>query len=286
MARLADRDPANVDGRWYVDTRCIDCDVARHHAPELIGTLADGRSVVVRQPSSPDEELAMWRAALACPTRSIGTADRARPPEGVFPFEVTAGVWLCGHNDRRSFGAHAWFANRPGGNLLVDAPHWEATLVSAFRAMGGIGLVLLTHRDDVADAERYAAEFGADVWIHEDDRTAAPFATHLIEGADPYEIAPGVLAFPVPGHTRGSVVYHVDGHLLFTGDSLAWFWRRGDLGAFRDACWYSWDEQRASLDRLARSVHRFDWVLPGHGKWHTAPPAEFRQRLIALVARM
>ena len=31
-----------------------------------------------------------------------------------------------------------------------------------------------------------------------------------------------MVAFPVPGHTEGSVLYLVDDHLLFTGDSLCW----------------------------------------------------------------
>lgn len=290
MARLADRDPANVDGRWYVDTRCIDCDVARHHAPDLIGTLADGRSVVIRQPADDADELLMWRAALACPTRSIGTTDRASPPAGVYPWELAPGIWLCGHNDRRSFGAHAWFLERPAGtgdaNLLVDAPHWERTLVDAFEARGGLAAVLLSHRDDIADAQRYAEHFGAEVWIHEWDRDAAPFADRLVTGTEPVEIHDGVIAFPMPGHTKGSVIYLVDGHLACTGDSLAWSWRRGDLTAFRDACWYSWDAQRDSLARFAASPHRFDWVLPGHGKWHHAPVNELHDRLAALVARM
>ncbi|MGZ8734451.1 MAG: ferredoxin [Acidimicrobiia bacterium] len=92
MARLADRHPGNVDGEWYVDDRCIDCDVARHHAPDLIRALADGQSVVVRQPSTPAEEQLMWRAALACPTRSIGTVSPRPDPADVYPGVFTRGV--------------------------------------------------------------------------------------------------------------------------------------------------------------------------------------------------
>lgn len=286
MARLADRHPLNVEGDWYVDTRCIDCDVARHHAPALIAALEDGQSVVVRQPSSDDEEMEMWRAALACPTRSIGTVSRQTPPTGVFPWEVTPGVFLCGHNDRRSFGAHSWFVPRARGGLMIDAPHYEQTVVSFIASHGGLAHVLLSHQDDVADAARYASEFGARVWIHEADSGAAPFATDVLHGVDETTIAPGVVAFPVPGHTRGSVLYLVDERWLFTGDTLAWFHREGDLGAFRGATWYSWSALRESLDRFAQSGHRFEWVCPGHGKWHGAPADEMHERLAALVARM
>ena len=120
------------------------------------------------------EELEMWRAALACPTRSIGTVDRRAEPPDVFPWEVTPGVWLCGRNDRRSFGAHSWFVPEVGGGFLVDSPHWSADVVDAIDAHGGIAHVLLTHQDDVADAEKFADHFEARVWIHEADRPRRP----------------------------------------------------------------------------------------------------------------
>ena len=285
MARFADRHPNNSAGDWYVDTRCIDCDVSRHYAPGLIEALPDGQSVVARQPASPEEELLMWRAALACPTQSIGTVERRSEPAGVFPWEVTPGVFLCGHNDRRSFGAHAWFVPRPGGGMLVDSPHWDRGLVGAIEDAGGVAHVLLTHRDDVADASRFAEHFEARVWIHEADRDAAPFASDII-GDDETEIDASVIAFPVPGHTRGSVLYLHDERHLFSGDSLAWFHREEDLGAFRGATWYSWPEQRASLRRFVDSGHRFEWICPGHGKWHGAAAGEMHDRLAALAARM
>lgn len=144
----------------------------------------------------------------------------------------------------------------------------------------------MTHRDDVADAARYAERFGARVWIHEDDRAAAAFATDLFRGIDELEIVPGLVAVPVPGHTKGSVVFVLDSRFLFSGDSLAWNHDRGDLAAFRRACWYSWPVQTSSLDRLARSAHRFAWVLPGHGGRAHRHPDELHSHLEALVERM
>lgn len=288
MARLANRHPGNVEGEWYVDDRCIDCDVARHHAPELIHALADGQSVVVRQPETPADELLMWRAAMACPTRSIGTTDRRPDPDGVYPWEVTPGVWMTGFNDRRSFGAYSWWvpANERRGGLLFDAPHWNRMVVDAIEARGGLEHVLLSHRDDVADAERYADRFGARVWIHEADRDAAPYATDVVVGDDEAEVAAGVVAFPVPGHTRGSMLYVVDDEWLFTGDSFAWSPDHEQLYAFRGATWYSWDALRQSLDRFARSSHRFSWVFAGHGRWHGSTRDEMHRALEQLVSRM
>jgi glyoxylase-like metal-dependent hydrolase (beta-lactamase superfamily II) len=124
------------------------------------------------------------------------------------------------------------------------------------------------------------------VWIHEAERDAAPFATDVIRGLDETKIAPGLLAFPVPGHTEGSVLYLHDERHVFSGDTVAWIWRTSDLGAFRGATWHSWDALRESLHRFVESGHRFEWICPGHGTWHGAPAEEMHRRLATLVARM
>jgi glyoxylase-like metal-dependent hydrolase (beta-lactamase superfamily II) len=197
---------------------------------------------------------------------------------------MTDGVWRCGFNARSSFGAHSYFVKRESGNLLVDSPRYAAELVTWFRDAGGIAHILLSHQDDVADADRYANEFGSRVWIHRDDSSAAPYATDVFKGTSAHTIARGVVAIPVPGHTRGSVVYLLDDYVLFSGDSLAWSARERNLVAFRDACWYSWTQLTASLERLA--AYRFEWLLPGHGWPVHLVGDEMNARLRALVGRM
>jgi glyoxylase-like metal-dependent hydrolase (beta-lactamase superfamily II) len=278
------RNPDSAPGDWFIDTACIDCGAARHVAAGLI-IERNGKSVFAKQPRSPEEQLAAWRAALVCPTASVRSETKQRRPnETIFPEEMTSGVWRCGFNARSSFGAHSYFATRPDGNLLLDSPRYAGELAKWFREVGGIDHILLSHRDDVADAGQYAREFGARVWIHRDEVTAAPYATDLLEGRSSRTIAPGVLAIPVPGHTRGSVVYLLDDRVLFSGDSLAWDADERDLEAFREACWYSWTEQTASLRELA--AYRFEWLLPGHGWPAHLPADEMKGRLIALVGRM
>ncbi len=139
-------------------------------------------------------------------------------------------------------------------------------------------------RDDVADADRYAERFHSRVWVHEADRAAAPYAANILSGREPAEIAPDLLAIPLPGHTEGSVVYLYDRRCLFTGDSLAWSFERNDLTAFRDACWYSWPEQLRSLRRLLE--HDFEWVFAGHGGSRHLPVDDMRARLAILLERM
>lgn len=287
MARLEDRHPAGAPGDWFVDDRCIDCDAARHVAPGLVErNNADGNSYFARQPETPEEIEMAWRAVQVCPTRSVGHVSLRRPEIPAFPHDLGDGVHRLGHNARSSFGAHSYLVVRETGNLMVDAPRWTREVAEPVESLGGVAHILLTHRDDVADADRYAERFGSRVWIHADDADAAPYATDLVDGSDPVTAAGDVTAFPVPGHTKGSVLYLVGGRLLFSGDSLSWNPRRGALHAFRTACWYSWPEQTASLGRLAASGLRFDRLFCGHGWSHDAPAEEFHRQLVDLVDRM
>jgi glyoxylase-like metal-dependent hydrolase (beta-lactamase superfamily II) len=284
VARLDDRSPLSADGDWFVDTRCINCAASRNVAPGLLVEKGGG-SVFARQPAGAEEVHMAWLAAEVCPTRSVGTASRLRPPPGIYPHEVEPDVFLCGYNARSSFGAHSWFVRRSRGNLLVDSPRYTRRLVESFEAAGGIDTILLSHRDDVADADQWADHFDASVVIHADDAAAAPYATHRVAGLDPAEVAPGVVAVPVPGHTKGSVVYLTEQGRLFTGDSRYWNEPGAELGAFAEACWYSWDSQRESLRRLAS--HPFERVFAGHGMWSPQLPASDMARLLLeLVDRM
>jgi glyoxylase-like metal-dependent hydrolase (beta-lactamase superfamily II) len=280
---MARRNPDSAPGEWYIDTACINCAASRHVAPGLIVERGD-KSVFARQPANAEEELLAWRALLVCPTASVRSESRKQRPAGVFPQELAPGVFRCGFNSKDSFGAHSYFVARADGNLLIDSPRWAGELRSFFSNAGGIAHILLSHQDDVADADQYAKQFGARVWIHREDCSAAPYATDLLEGVSERDIAPGVVAIPVPGHTRGSVVYLLDNRVLFAGDSLAWSVREHDLVAFRDACWYSSTELTASLAKLA--AYSFEWSLPGHGWPVHLMAEEMKARLLALIARM
>lgn len=99
-------------------------------------------------------------------------------------------------------------------------------------------------------------------------------------------VAGNVTAFPVPGHTRGSVLFLVDDHLLFSGDSLSWSPDRQRLHAFRRVCWYSWPGQTASLGRFAASGLRSDRLFCGHGWSHDLDAEAFNTHLGDLVHLM
>lgn len=284
MARLDQEHPLDIPGEWFIDTRCIGCDVARHWAPELIAADADALSYVLRQPSTADEHAAMWRAAMACPTQSIGHRSLRRPPAPAFPYELTPGVLAMGHNASSSFGAHSYLLRRPAGNLLVDSPRYIRPLAEHLDDLGGIAHVLLSHQDDVADSDRWAERYGARVWVHDEDAAAAPFATDVIAGSDPMCIGEGVFVLPAPGHTRGSVVFHVDDRWLFTGDTLHWNRRRRHLDVFARQTWHSWDQLAVSIATLAGL--RVEWVFPGHGMWQEVGARRYSEQMAALAADM
>lgn len=276
--------PANVDGPWFVDQRCIDCDAVRQVAPHLFDRV-DRQSVVSRQPGDHDEERDMWRAALACPTNSV-RRDPPRPrPRDLYPDEFADGVYYCGYNAEDSFGANAFLAVRPQGNVLVDSPRFVRPLVERIEALGGIEHVLLTHRDDVADAERYAQRFGAEVWIHREDADAAPFATEVVHGDEIVPVQEGLILVPCAGHTAGSVMFLLDDRFLFTGDSLFWSRSRQDLNVHIRQTWYSLAVQIDSLARVAERC-RFSAVLAGHGDRRETTVEDMHRRLVALVERL
>jgi len=277
---MIERHPLNAPGEWYIDTRCTDCSAARTVAPGLI-VEKDGQSVFARQPNTKAELLMAWRARLLCPTASVRTQSHAEVPDDAFPEMMTEGVYRLGYNAASSYGAHSFLIRRKSGNAMVDAPRFTRAVTAKLEDWGGLGDILLTHRDDIADAERYAKHFGARVWIHKADRSAARFATNIFSGFEPVELGEDLLAIPVPGHTKGSVVFLYDRRCLFTGDTLAWDFTAEDLDAHEEYCWYSWPEQLKSLKRLMD--YPFEWVLAGHGGSKGLTAAEMHSRLAALV---
>lgn len=73
MADLAMKTPENASGRFYVDENCIDCDLCHEIAPGVFVRNEDeGRSYVVRQPQSPEEDELTREALESCPVEAIG----------------------------------------------------------------------------------------------------------------------------------------------------------------------------------------------------------------------
>lgn len=275
----------NAPGALYVTSACIDCDTCRQLAPSVYHE-AKGYSAVARQPKSAQERRMALHALLACPTAAIVSDKKEGIAEAMtdFPLLLDEDVYYCGYTSPKSFGGSSYLISRPGGNWLVDAPRFVPSLVRRFEEMGGIDTIFLTHRDDVADAKLYAERFGAKRIIHALERSAQPDAEHFVEGFEDVQWEDEMKIIVVPGHTRGSMVLLYRERFLFTGDHLAWDRHREALEAFDDFCWYSWEEQGLSMERLAAET--FEWVLPGHGERVCLPADEMKRAMQRLVSEM
>lgn len=268
-----------------MDDRCINCDVARQLASELISEV-DGMSRVLRQPQSEADIDALHAAAYACPTRSIRhSSELLDPARDPFPMRLNDEVYLCGHNSQENAGANSYLLVRPRGILMIDTPRWSKALAAKYEALGMVTDILLTHGDHAAHGRQYADHFGARLCIHEGDLARAPDADQILRGAGPIEVAEGVIAHPLPGHTQGIVLYIADERYCFSGDSIYWSRASKNVEVFDTVTWHSITELASSL---ARSVERlrFEWLLAGHGDRNRLPVEEMARRLRGLVTRI
>ena len=73
MADIADKLEENVDGRYFVDSECIDCDACREAAPNnFTREQEQGYSYVYKQPEDEQEEIECMAALEGCPVDAIG----------------------------------------------------------------------------------------------------------------------------------------------------------------------------------------------------------------------
>ena len=267
MATLKQRRTENIEGNFYVDSSCIDCDTCRWMAADVFKR--DGaKSAVYHQPSQAESKLKAMQALLSCPTASIGTVEKPTDiiqVQQTFPLLIEDNVYHCGYHAEASYGAASYFIQRPEGNILVDSPRFAPPLVKRLEELGGVKYMYLTHRDDVADHQKFQQHFNCDRLLHVDDITAdTQDVEHQLSAQEAIELAPDILIIPVPGHSKGHTVLLYRNQFLFTGDHLAWSPYLNHLYAFRRFCWYSWSEQIISMEKLVN--YDFEWVLPGHGR--------------------
>ena len=304
MADIRKSVAENVAGDFFVDSTCIDCDACRQLGPEVFGD-AGGFSFVHAQPPDEVSSRRALHALIACPTASIGARAKhdVRAAISDFPMHLDVGVFYCGFHSEKSYGGASYLVQHRDGNWLIDSPRFTEPLVRRIADIGGIARIFLTHRDDVADAARWAKRFGAQRIIHRDELHAQPDAEIVLDGQDPILLGSDFLVIPTPGHTRGHCCLFYspttdDGRrtaprattndqrptiFLFTGDHLWWDRETKSLGAGPEVCWWSWPEQMKSLGRLLD--YQFDWVLPGHGARIHLTAAELHASLQALVER-
>src|ERR1700744_2506297 len=98
MADIANRYGDNIQGKFYVDNQCIDCDLCRETAPDNFTRSDDGGySFVYKQPATPEEEARCKEAMEGCPVEAIGNNGDATLANGKFcgPQAKCLRVFLC-----------------------------------------------------------------------------------------------------------------------------------------------------------------------------------------------
>ncbi|MEW6131027.1 MAG: MBL fold metallo-hydrolase [Acidobacteriota bacterium] len=287
MALTNLRRPENTGGDFFVDKSCIDCDLCRQIAPDTFKRIGE-QSAVYAQPTNAENQFAALKALITCPTSSIGDTARhnAKAAVAAFPELVEADVYFCGFASEYSYGASSYFIKRESGNILIDSPRFARPLVKRIEAMGGVRFMFLTHRDDVADHDKWTAHFQAERVMHANDiGRSTENVERIVTGRDALSLDDDLLMIPTPGHTRGHMVLLYGNRYLFAGDHVWWSPNYHSLYASPRVCWYNWDEQVNSMEKLRG--YEFEWVLPGHGRRFQAESANvMRESLELCIERM
>ncbi|CAH1418980.1 unnamed protein product [Lactuca virosa] len=264
------RRPENVDGEFFVDHTCIDCDTCRWMAPEVF-TRVDGMSAVSKQPSCQDERLKALQALLSCPTSSISTEKPAHDileVQKTFPIPIDMeripGVYHCGYHSDKTYGATSYFIVHPQGNILIDSPRYTERLAENIEKLGGAQYMFLTHKDDVADHKKWSERFGCKRILHSKEVNVSTRDVEMkLDGCGPWSLNDDIQLIHTPGHTEGSVsLFYKPLKVLFTGDHLA-------IGETELAISeiYNFYSVAIQLDSVAMLLElEFEWILPGHGR--------------------
>jgi glyoxylase-like metal-dependent hydrolase (beta-lactamase superfamily II)/ferredoxin len=288
MASLKNNHPLNVPGPLFTDTSCIDCGTCFHLGPTLFRENTDDKSVVIRQPENEWEWKEAKRAILSCPTNSIGVhrapaSFKELDPE--LPLHIAENVFYLGYTSRDSIGATTYLIERPEGNVLIDSPKFHPFLVRELEKRGGVKYMILSHQDDVADHQKFHGHFQCERFIHADDVNAdTQGCEHILEGEGPFSPVADLKIITTPGHSKGHITVNYRNTFLFTGDHLFVDEDHRRITASKGVCWYSWSEQKKSIEKLLGE--KFAWVLPGHGGWMKFGDEEASEKLQDLVRRI
>ncbi|MCY4524486.1 MAG: ferredoxin [Halobacteriovoraceae bacterium] len=268
MANLKLKRKQNVDGNFYVDSTCISCGACWWVAKEVFKESSDSLSMVYRRPENNRETYAAFRALYSCPTNSIGVHKSNSIHKKVlnsFPFHLHENIYHCGFHAEASYGAASYLIKTSRGNFMIDSPRFVKKLAESMKRLGGIQYQCLTHKDDVADTDKYWNIFKGQRMIHIEDSQKASHYEKFFQDQNDKSIDKDLMVIPTPGHTKGSVCFLYKQKFLFTGDHLAFSIEKKELTPFifrshtkKDISIYI-----KSLEKLLH--YNFEYILPGHG---------------------
>lgn len=158
-----------------------------------------------------------------------------------------------------SFGGISYFIKSEDRNFAVDVPEYADENIRFIEDNGAPEFIFLTHRDDVADAEKFREDFGSKLIIHELEKDTVRKPDMVF--CDYVDIGE-VRIIHTPGHSPGSsTLYFPGGRVMFTGDHITA--GRGKPIA-EDFYWtYDYQLQLKSARKLLE--YDFYYILAGHG---------------------
>ena len=277
---------ANAPGNLFVDESCIDCDVCRWMCPSTFGRKGI-KSIVTEQPEGDEAKLRAYAAMISCPVGSI----RLRSPDPLVkdatkllpaPIDPVRlpGILHLGYHSAQSYGATPYLVLRDSGNIMIDTPRFNERLAKMIEENGGLAYIILTHKDDIYDHDRWSQRFPATKRVmHMADVTKDTDPVEIqLSSKDSWQIAEDVTILHTPGHTAGSlcILVRTEGgeSAMFTGDHLAYSAKRGRLDGFKRYNHGNEKVQGDSIRLLAGEGEGegegegmdFQWLLPGHGR--------------------
>ncbi len=265
MAKYSDKNSNNIDGNFFVDNRCIGCVSCESFDADTF-VLKDGKAYVYQQPNEEGFKKACI-ALLSCPVDAIGILEgkeSVREIKKELPLKLNEDVYFCSYNAPEAIGANSYLIKRKQGNILVDVPRYTKPLLTRLVALGGIKYIYMTHKDDIGEYTKFQEYFNAQTIFHEDDfNKKITTADIILRGQEDFMLDDDVTIIPVVGHTKGHTVLLYKNTYLFTGDHLAHKAKGDYLYMFENFCWYDWNKQLQSLQKLLS--YDFSHVYAGHG---------------------
>lgn len=286
MAKYELKNRQNIEGDFFVDTRCIGCSVCKNINSNIF-ELENNLSYVKKQAKTKEEIEDTLLAIVSCPVSSIGTTkskDLLKEYVKTLPKKIEENIYFCSFTAKSSYGATAYFIKRGNGNILIDSPKFDKRLVENIEVLGGIKYIYLTHKDDIADFEKYKDYFNSKVIFHEDDfNKRINNAEITLSGEDDFLLDDDIRIIVQRGHTKGHTVLLYKDKYLFSGDNLAYNPKGKYLYAFKRFCWFDWEVQLKSLKRLVS--YSFSHVFAGHGENYKGTSKEAKELLINYLKR-
>ncbi|WP_071518718.1 MBL fold metallo-hydrolase [Geitlerinema sp. PCC 9228] len=186
------------------------------------------------------------------------------------PRAIFDGVYAFPPN-RDTLGGTAYFivgavpTNATSGNLLIDAPPWNAETTAFVRDLGGCDWLFLTNRDAMGAAEKITRATGCTVVVQEQEAYLLP-DVEVMPFHYEFSLAEGLTAIWTPGYSPGSscLYYSAYGGILFSGRHLVPD-RETNPVPLRSAKTFHWRFQLRSIEKLRDrfTVETLRYICPG-----------------------